>query len=152
MEALSTTEAEYMTFTEAWKKEIWLKVLLTESRYELRLVAGIATGAFVKGGSPFLGSSTSRGCCVSVLTNSDTKPRRVVSPAAVGDGGDDVSCEVFRWCEGDECGGEAAVVGGVMVTRKWRRRPNEGGRGDGDVEDRGDGGVGVAWTGCGGDG
>ncbi|GKA83148.1 hypothetical protein Tco_0789896 [Tanacetum coccineum] len=51
MEALSTTEAGYMTFTEAWKKEIWLKGLLTESRYELRLVAGIATGALVKGGS-----------------------------------------------------------------------------------------------------
>ncbi|GKA19383.1 hypothetical protein Tco_0699298 [Tanacetum coccineum] len=31
MEALSTTEAGYMTFTEAWKKEIWLKGLLTES-------------------------------------------------------------------------------------------------------------------------
>ncbi|GKB57429.1 hypothetical protein Tco_0913615 [Tanacetum coccineum] len=51
MEALSTTEAGYMTFTEAWKKEIRLKGLLTESRYELRLVAGIATGALVKGGS-----------------------------------------------------------------------------------------------------
>ncbi|GJW90800.1 hypothetical protein Tco_0168353 [Tanacetum coccineum] len=50
MEALSTTEAGYMTFTEAWEKEIWLKGLLTESRYELRLVAGIATGALVKGG------------------------------------------------------------------------------------------------------
>nr|GEV12357.1 zinc finger, CCHC-type [Tanacetum cinerariifolium] len=49
MKALSTTEAGYMTFTEAWKKEIWLKGLLTESRYELRLVAGIATGALVKG-------------------------------------------------------------------------------------------------------
>nr|GEY17336.1 reverse transcriptase domain-containing protein [Tanacetum cinerariifolium] len=36
MEALSTTEARYMMFTEAWKKEIWLKGLLTESRYELR--------------------------------------------------------------------------------------------------------------------
>nr|GEV99079.1 zinc finger, CCHC-type [Tanacetum cinerariifolium] len=41
MEALSTTEAGYMTFIEAWKKEIWLNT----------------------GGS----------CCVSVLTNSDTK-------------------------------------------------------------------------------
>ncbi|GJX80297.1 hypothetical protein Tco_0328446 [Tanacetum coccineum] len=51
MEALSTTEAGYMTFTEAWKKEIWLKGLLIELRYELRLVAGIAIGAFVKGGS-----------------------------------------------------------------------------------------------------
>ncbi|GKC59405.1 zinc finger, CCHC-type containing protein [Tanacetum coccineum] len=51
MEALSTTEAGYMTFTEPWKKEIWLKGLLTESGYELRLVAGIAIGALVKGGS-----------------------------------------------------------------------------------------------------
>nr|GEW99680.1 zinc finger, CCHC-type [Tanacetum cinerariifolium] len=41
-------EAGYVTFTEAWKKEIWLKGLLTESRYELRLVAGIATGSLVK--------------------------------------------------------------------------------------------------------
>nr|GEV14457.1 zinc finger, CCHC-type [Tanacetum cinerariifolium] len=49
MEALSTTKARYVTFTEAWKKEIWLKGLLTESRYELRLVAGIATSALVKG-------------------------------------------------------------------------------------------------------
>ncbi|GJW76283.1 hypothetical protein Tco_0137965 [Tanacetum coccineum] len=30
MEALSTTEARYVTFTKAWKKEIWLKRLLTE--------------------------------------------------------------------------------------------------------------------------
>ncbi|GJV97103.1 hypothetical protein Tco_1548680 [Tanacetum coccineum] len=45
------TEAGFMTFNEAWKKEIWLKGLLTESRYKLRLVAGIATGALVKGGS-----------------------------------------------------------------------------------------------------
>nr|GEZ26787.1 zinc finger, CCHC-type [Tanacetum cinerariifolium] len=49
MEALSTTEARYMTFTEARKKKIWLKGLLIESGYELRLVAGIATGALVKG-------------------------------------------------------------------------------------------------------
>ncbi|GJR01893.1 hypothetical protein Tco_0524877 [Tanacetum coccineum] len=49
--ALSTTEAGYMTFTNAWKKEIWLKGLLTKLIYELRLVAGIATGALVKGGS-----------------------------------------------------------------------------------------------------
>ncbi|GKE74351.1 hypothetical protein Tco_1536392, partial [Tanacetum coccineum] len=49
MEAMSTTEAGYMTLTEAWKKEIWLKGLLTKSEYDLRLVAGIATGAFVKG-------------------------------------------------------------------------------------------------------
>nr|GEW62395.1 zinc finger, CCHC-type [Tanacetum cinerariifolium] len=51
MEALSTTKAGYMTFTEAWKKKIWLKGLLIESRYELWLLAGIATGALVKGGS-----------------------------------------------------------------------------------------------------
>ncbi|GJU91706.1 hypothetical protein Tco_1304129 [Tanacetum coccineum] len=48
MEALSTTGEGYMTFTEAWKKEIWLKGLLTEPGYELRLVACIATGALVK--------------------------------------------------------------------------------------------------------
>nr|GEV38559.1 zinc finger, CCHC-type [Tanacetum cinerariifolium] len=53
MEALSTTEAGNITFTKAWKKKIWLKGLLTESRYELRLIAGIATGALVKGGSRF---------------------------------------------------------------------------------------------------
>ncbi|GJZ61920.1 zinc finger, CCHC-type containing protein [Tanacetum coccineum] len=41
----------YMTFTGAWKKEIWLKRLLAESGYELSLVAGIATGALVNGGS-----------------------------------------------------------------------------------------------------
>ncbi|GKD00546.1 hypothetical protein Tco_1170820, partial [Tanacetum coccineum] len=45
MEALSTTEEGYMM------KERWLKGLLTESGYELRLVASIATRAFVKGGS-----------------------------------------------------------------------------------------------------
>ncbi|GJY25648.1 zinc finger, CCHC-type containing protein, partial [Tanacetum coccineum] len=44
MEALLTTKAGYMTFIEAWNKEIWLQGLLIESRYELRLVAGIATG------------------------------------------------------------------------------------------------------------
>ncbi|GJV22615.1 hypothetical protein Tco_1375310, partial [Tanacetum coccineum] len=32
-----------------FEKEIWLKGLLTESGYELRLVGGIATGALVKG-------------------------------------------------------------------------------------------------------
>ncbi|GJT95121.1 hypothetical protein Tco_1090639 [Tanacetum coccineum] len=36
MEALSTTEVGYMTFTKAWKKEIWLNGLLTKSGYELR--------------------------------------------------------------------------------------------------------------------
>ncbi|GJT58102.1 zinc finger, CCHC-type containing protein [Tanacetum coccineum] len=50
MEALSTTEAGYMMFIEAWKK-IWLKGLLAQSGYELSLLAGIATGALVKGGS-----------------------------------------------------------------------------------------------------
>ncbi|GJX29709.1 zinc finger, CCHC-type containing protein [Tanacetum coccineum] len=44
-------KAAYMTLTGAWKKEIWLKGLLAESGYELSLVAGIATGALVKGGS-----------------------------------------------------------------------------------------------------
>nr|GEW52030.1 zinc finger, CCHC-type [Tanacetum cinerariifolium] len=44
-------QAAYMTLTEAAKKKIWPKGLLTESRYELMLVAGIATGALVKGGS-----------------------------------------------------------------------------------------------------
>ncbi|GJR67058.1 transposase family protein [Tanacetum coccineum] len=44
MEALSTTEVGYMTFIKAWNKEIWLQGLLIESRYKLRLVAGIATG------------------------------------------------------------------------------------------------------------
>nr|GEX86523.1 chitinase 2-like [Tanacetum cinerariifolium] len=33
------------------QREIWLKGLLTDSRYELRLVVGIATDALVKGGS-----------------------------------------------------------------------------------------------------
>nr|GEX12692.1 zinc finger, CCHC-type [Tanacetum cinerariifolium] len=51
IEALPITKAGYMTFTKAWKKKMWLKGLLTKSRYELRLVAGIATGALVKGGS-----------------------------------------------------------------------------------------------------
>ncbi|GKE18388.1 hypothetical protein Tco_1425965, partial [Tanacetum coccineum] len=49
MKALSTTEAGYVTFTEARKKETWLKGLLKESGNELRLVAGIATSALVKG-------------------------------------------------------------------------------------------------------
>nr|GEV03304.1 hypothetical protein [Tanacetum cinerariifolium] len=51
MKARSTTEAGYMTFTDAWKKEIWLKGLLTGSRYELRLVGGIATGCLNEGGT-----------------------------------------------------------------------------------------------------
>ncbi|GJX15234.1 hypothetical protein Tco_0206992 [Tanacetum coccineum] len=45
------SQAAYMTLTGAWKKEIWLKGPLAESGYELSLVAGIATGALVKGGS-----------------------------------------------------------------------------------------------------
>nr|GEW79527.1 zinc finger, CCHC-type [Tanacetum cinerariifolium] len=57
MKARSTTEAGYMTFTDAWKKKIWLKGLLTESRYELRLVAGIATGALIKGGFRYEGGT-----------------------------------------------------------------------------------------------
>ncbi|GJX85556.1 hypothetical protein Tco_0336330 [Tanacetum coccineum] len=61
---------------------------------------------------------------------------------------------VFRWSEGENVmkvdGYVACRCGRQQVTRKWRWRPNEGGRGNGDVEDRGDGGVGVAWTGCGG--
>nr|GEV92398.1 zinc finger, CCHC-type [Tanacetum cinerariifolium] len=48
---IASADVGYMTFTEAWKKKIWLKGLLTKSRYELRLVAGIATGALVKGSS-----------------------------------------------------------------------------------------------------
>ncbi|GJR65575.1 hypothetical protein Tco_0011640 [Tanacetum coccineum] len=40
-----------MTLTGSWKKKIWLKGLMAESGYELSLVAGIATGALVKGGS-----------------------------------------------------------------------------------------------------
>ncbi|GKB91411.1 hypothetical protein Tco_0963683 [Tanacetum coccineum] len=43
--------AAYMTLTGSWKKKIWLKGLMAESRYELNLVAGIATGALVKDGS-----------------------------------------------------------------------------------------------------
>ncbi|PWA87821.1 WRKY7 [Artemisia annua] len=48
MEALSTTEAAYMTIKEAAKEAIWLKGLSTESSAELRLVAGIATSAWMK--------------------------------------------------------------------------------------------------------
>nr|GEW78906.1 zinc finger, CCHC-type [Tanacetum cinerariifolium] len=43
----------YLQHMKAWKKEIWLKRLLTESGCELRLVAGIATGTLVKGCSRF---------------------------------------------------------------------------------------------------
>nr|GEX12828.1 zinc finger, CCHC-type [Tanacetum cinerariifolium] len=52
IEALLTTKARYMTFTKARKKEIWLKVLLTDLGYELRLVA---TGALVKESATYLG-------------------------------------------------------------------------------------------------
>nr|GEX39256.1 zinc finger, CCHC-type [Tanacetum cinerariifolium] len=51
MERSIIVMAGYMTFTGAWKKEIWLKGLLTESRYELRLVAGIATGCLNESGT-----------------------------------------------------------------------------------------------------
>ncbi|GJR38196.1 zinc finger, CCHC-type containing protein [Tanacetum coccineum] len=57
METLSTTEAGYVTFTKAWKKEIWLKRLLTEFKdYELRVSRGIATGCLVTA-VPYFGGS-----------------------------------------------------------------------------------------------
>jgi hypothetical protein len=43
-----TTKAEYMTLTGELKEDTWLKGLSTESGFELRLVAGIATGALTK--------------------------------------------------------------------------------------------------------
>nr|GEX87618.1 zinc finger, CCHC-type [Tanacetum cinerariifolium] len=46
--ALSTTEAAYMTLTKAAKEAIWLKGLAIESGFKLKIVAGIATGAFSK--------------------------------------------------------------------------------------------------------
>ncbi|GKD00287.1 hypothetical protein Tco_1170561 [Tanacetum coccineum] len=45
------SQAAHMTLIGAWKKEIWLKGLLEELGYELSLVAVIATGTLVKGGS-----------------------------------------------------------------------------------------------------
>ncbi|GJY64664.1 hypothetical protein Tco_0466124, partial [Tanacetum coccineum] len=46
--ALPTTEAAYMTLTEAAKEAIWLKGLTIESGFMLKIVAGIATGALSK--------------------------------------------------------------------------------------------------------
>ncbi|GKA01046.1 hypothetical protein Tco_0673711, partial [Tanacetum coccineum] len=51
LDIASADVVAYMTLTGAWKKEIWLKGLLAESGYELSLVAGIAIGTLVKGGS-----------------------------------------------------------------------------------------------------
>ncbi|GKE64609.1 hypothetical protein Tco_1518770 [Tanacetum coccineum] len=48
MMALSTTEATYMTLTEAAKETIWLKGLAIESGFKLKIVAGIATDALSK--------------------------------------------------------------------------------------------------------
>ncbi|GKC31762.1 hypothetical protein Tco_1039056 [Tanacetum coccineum] len=48
MEALSTTEVAYMTLTEAAKEAIWLKGLAIELRFELKIVASIATCALLK--------------------------------------------------------------------------------------------------------
>nr|GEV23659.1 zinc finger, CCHC-type [Tanacetum cinerariifolium] len=48
MMTLLTTEAAYMTPTEAAKEAIWLKGLAIESGFELKIVAGIATGALSK--------------------------------------------------------------------------------------------------------
>nr|GEX03140.1 zinc finger, CCHC-type [Tanacetum cinerariifolium] len=48
---LRVSQSSVHDTTEAAKKKIWPKGLLTESKYELRLVAGIANGTLVKGGS-----------------------------------------------------------------------------------------------------
>ena len=48
MMALLTTEANYMTLAGELKEDTWLKGLSTELGFELRLVAGIATGALTK--------------------------------------------------------------------------------------------------------
>nr|GEX15730.1 zinc finger, CCHC-type [Tanacetum cinerariifolium] len=53
MWVFSTTEAEYVTLTETVKEATWLKGLLTESETELKLVAVVATGAFIKAGPWF---------------------------------------------------------------------------------------------------
>ncbi|GJR31362.1 hypothetical protein Tco_1107594 [Tanacetum coccineum] len=42
------SQAAYMTLTEAAKEAIWLKGLAIESGFELKMVAGIATGALSK--------------------------------------------------------------------------------------------------------
>ncbi|GJX75946.1 hypothetical protein Tco_0322757 [Tanacetum coccineum] len=42
------SQAAYMTLTEAVKEAIWLKRLTIESGFELKIVAGIATGALSK--------------------------------------------------------------------------------------------------------
>ncbi|GJR72865.1 hypothetical protein Tco_0085230 [Tanacetum coccineum] len=51
------SQAGYMTLTKAAKEAIWLKGLAIESGIELKIVAGIATGALSKA-SPNQGSST----------------------------------------------------------------------------------------------
>ena len=48
MMTLLTTEAEYMTLAGELKEDTWLKGLSTELGFELRLVAGLATGALTK--------------------------------------------------------------------------------------------------------
>ncbi|GKC09642.1 hypothetical protein Tco_1001252 [Tanacetum coccineum] len=48
MERSITVMAGYMTLTEAAKEAIWLKGLAIESGFELKIVAGIATGALSK--------------------------------------------------------------------------------------------------------
>nr|GFA84244.1 zinc finger, CCHC-type [Tanacetum cinerariifolium] len=76
MKALPTTKVGYMTFIKAWKKKIWLKGLLTESGYKLRLVAGIATSALVNGGSqsevPAPGAQRDHEAEVFQVSNDDT--------------------------------------------------------------------------------
>lgn len=48
MMTLLTTKVEYMTLTGELKEDTWLKGFSTELGFELRLVAGIATGALTK--------------------------------------------------------------------------------------------------------
>nr|GEV21475.1 putative ribonuclease H-like domain-containing protein [Tanacetum cinerariifolium] len=48
MMAFSPTKARYMTLTKATKEDIWLKGLAIELGFELKIVAGIATGALSK--------------------------------------------------------------------------------------------------------